>query len=491
MNVAAILGEHARDRPEHPAVESGERIVTYQALDRMVTETAANLQAAGVGVGDVVAVMLPDSIDHLVVLYALARAGAVIFPIDISLSPKDRAATLAVVSVKAIVATKPATKAGDPAVLPIADLRRRPSRPFEAPEIGDDDPVAVIQSSGTTGAPKTFIRSHAQKREWLRRNVPGHGWTADERCLSLLQMSSTTGRNTCLAVLQAGATLVIDRSRSLDELVASVRERRVTFLKLTPGHLRQLLDYAADKTPLFPDLHGMAMGSARITQAHRLLARRRLNSNFIELYGCNEAGILTVATPADQDAYPEAVGRLAAGIEAEIVGDDGAPLPAGEVGQVRFRGPGLATGYLNNPEASARAFRDGWFYPGDLAALNEAGYLFLKGRADDVINNSGVKFYPIEVENALLEHPKVTDAAVFGWPHRKVGEVAVAAVTVTTALTFRELRAFCAQRIAAYKVPWRIMFMDELPKNALGKVQKVELVNGFRQRLEKARRRRG
>jgi acyl-coenzyme A synthetase/AMP-(fatty) acid ligase len=142
---------------------------------------------------------------------------------------------------------------------------------------------------------------------------------------------------------------------------------------------------------------------------------------------------------------------------------------------------------LDDPETSAHAFRGGWFCPNDLAALNEDGYVFLKGRADDAISNSGVLFYPIEVEAALQSHPAVVEAVVFGWPHPTTGETAVAAVVTKATVSARDLRAYCAERIAPYKSPWRVMFLDELPKDALGKVQKRELEQRFRERLAKQR----
>lgn len=135
----------------------------------------------------------------------------------------------------------------------------------------------------------------------------------------------------------------------------------------------------------------------------------------------------------------------------------------------------MPTRYIDDPQATARAFKDGWFYPGDLAALNEQGYLFFKGRADDIINNAGAKFYPIEVETALLEHRAVKEAAVFRWPHNRAGEVAVACVVVDTETTERELKDFCRTRLTGYKLPYVVQILPELPKNPMGKILKREL----------------
>ena len=485
MNIADILAEHARDRAEHPAIEDGARIVTYGELEALVDAAAANLRAAGIEPGAIVAVLLEDSADHVVILCALARVGAVIFSLNSNASKNELEASLASVAVKAAITPGGRLSDNDLLWLRTKDICQPAKRSFDGKSAGDDDPVMLIQSSGTTGAPKSFVRSHADVVAWIERYTRGHGWSADDRCLSLTRMSFNVGRNISLGMLRLGATVVINRSRSYDELTALVRDKRISYLKLTPSHLVPLLDYAADKAPLFPGLRAMVVGSAPSTHAQRLLARERLTANFYEQLGSNEAGLLALALPADQDIYPDAVGRIVDGVEVQIVDDEDRLLLAGEVGQVRFRGAGYPTHYIDDAEATARAFRDGWFYPGDLASLNEEGYLFFKGRADDVINNGGAKFYPIEVEVALMAHPEVSEAAVFGWPHARFGEVAVACVVANSKISKKDLQTFCRQRIAGYKVPQIIEVMAELPKNAMGKILKQDLKIVIQRSLEK------
>ncbi|MCZ6846295.1 MAG: class I adenylate-forming enzyme family protein [Alphaproteobacteria bacterium] len=475
MNIAEILSEHARDRARHPAIEDGERVVTYGLLDSLVDAAAANLHAAGIQPGDIVAVLLEDSADHLIILCALARAGAVIFSLNSNASKVELETSLASVAVKAVITSGQRLPHREVLWLTAPDICQPAAQTFVGNSAGDDDPVMLIQSSGTTGAPKTFLRSHADVVAWIERYAHGHGWRADERCLSLTRMSFNVGRNVSLGMLRLGATVVVNRSRTHDELAALVRDKRISYLKLTPVDLIPLLDYAADKAPLFPGLRAMVVGSAPTTHVQRLLARERLTANCYEQLGSNEAGLMALALPEDQDAYPDAVGRIVEGVEAQIVDDEDRPLPAGEVGQVRFRGAGYPTRYLDDAQATARAFRGGWFYPGDLAALNEEGYLFFKGRADDVINNGGAKFYPIEVEIALLAHPDVREAAVFGWPHTRFGEVAVACVVTNSRISIQDLQTFCKQRLAGYKVPEIIEVKGELPRNAMGKILKREL----------------
>ncbi len=475
MNIADILSEHARDRAGHPAIEDGARVVTYGELDDLANAAAANLQVAGIEPGDTVAVLLEDSADHLIILCALARAGAVAFSLNLNVSKAELASSLSSVAVKAVITFGGRLFDNDLLWLRAGDICQSASPPFDGKITGDDDPLMLIQSSGTTGAPKSFLRSHAELAEWIARYTRSHGWAADERSLSLIRMSFNVGRHIAFGMLRLGATVVISHARNHDELAVLVSGKRVSYIMLTPSHLIPLLSYAAGKTPLFPALRAMVVVSAPITHAQRLLARERLTPNFIEQLAANESGLLTLAFPVDQDTYPDSVGRVVAGIEAQVVDDEDRPLPAGEVGLTRFRGTGYPTHYLDDEQATARAFRGGWFYPGDLCALNGDGYLFFKGRADDVINNGGAKFYPIEVEAALMQHPKVSEAAVFGWPHARFGEVAVACVVVNSAISTEDLKMFCRQKISGYKVPQIIEVMAELPRNAMGKILKFAL----------------
>jgi acyl-CoA synthetase (AMP-forming)/AMP-acid ligase II len=480
MNIVDILSDHARNRPDHPAIEDGARIVTYGALDGLVDGAAANLQAAGIEPGDIVAIALEDSADHLIILCALARVGAVIFSQNPFASEAELEKSLATAPVSAVISSEPSLPNSKMLWLRAQDVCRPASGPFVQSGIGGSNPLVLIQSSGTSGKPKSFLRSHAEVAVWARRHTYNQGWSPEERCLSLVRLSFNMGLHNALGMLQLGATNVINRPRSHDELVVLVNERHVSYLYLTPSHLVPLLEYAADKAPLFPNLRMMVVASAPTTHAQRLLARERICANTCEAMGANEAGLLTFASPADQDAHPEAVGRIVVGVEgveAQIVDDDDQPLAAGEIGQIRYKSTGYPSHYLDDPEATARAFRGGWFYPGDLAALNEEGYLFFKGRADDIINNAGAKFYPIEVETVLMAHPHVNAAAAFGWPHSKLGEVAVACVSVTSEITAKDLQSFCKQKIAGYKVPAIIEIMDELPRNGMGKILKTELTD--------------
>jgi acyl-CoA synthetase (AMP-forming)/AMP-acid ligase II len=276
-------------------------------------------------------------------------------------------------------------------------------------------------------------------------------------------------------MLHVGATVIFGRARRVAELFEEIREKAITSMELTPSHLRPILANAADKPgPLIPNVT-IAVGSATLYPEEKRATRERLTPRLIEDYATNEAAPLTMAHPRDQERFPDSVGRLVEEIEAEVVDDRDRPLPHGKVGRIRFRGPCFPDGYFMDPEATARHFRGGWFYPGDLASIDAEGYVFLKGRADDTIDHGGVRYYPAEVEAVLLSHPAVAEAAVIGWPDKRLGEVGVAFIVRDAPVDQPSLKAFCRERITEFKVPKHFVFIEAMPKTETGKARKGEL----------------
>jgi acyl-coenzyme A synthetase/AMP-(fatty) acid ligase len=475
MNFTEVLQMHALQQPLRPAIIDGPTTVTYRELDALVSVVAANLRRAGIDVGDVVAVTLKDSSEYLIVMLALARTGAVMTGIESELPAADRREAAESTRTKAIVIGAPQDAIDGVQTVELAQLFQRTETVSSVPALGDDHPLTVVQSSGTTGTPKSFYWTHAAMRAQAIRHEKSFGWTAHDRYLAVVKMAFFWERELCFVLFHIGATVIVSRAPSPGRLADEARRHSVSILALTPSHLNMLLQLPMTEFPAFPTVRTLVVGSAPLAHERRLAVRAKLTPHFCEQLGTNEAGLLVLGTPADQDAEPAAIGRLAAGIEAQVVDQAGQPVPPGTVGLVGFRGPAFPTGYIDNPEATARGFRGGWFYPGDLAAIDARGFFHFKGRADDVINNQGAKFYPIEVEKVLLSHPAIAEAAVVGWPHPVLGEAAVAFVVVREPVTRLELEEFCLARLARFKQPAWYVFAKELPRNRNGKILKRQL----------------
>lgn len=481
MNLVDALTSHARNRPSARAIVDGERGVTYRELHALVGAAALRLSRAGLGAGDPVGVAVNDPIDHLVILHALAWIGAIIVSLPISSTAAERAELATIFELRAIIAEAGAEPVAAVPVIGIDPSWRRASDDtFPSPVDGGARPLLIVTTSGTTGESRGVLISHAQMIARLRANAASFGVCAADRYLSVVSVSLNVGRTFCLLALHLGATAIIHAmGQSVEQSLAAIARDRITWMFLVPPQLRQLLAHDGPPGLLLPTVRVLNTGGGLLGREERIAIRERLTPHLYESYGANEVSLLAVATPEDQILRPDAVGRIIAGVEAEIVDDDDRPVPPGGTGHIRLRGRGFPTGYHRDPEASAAAFRDRWFYPGDIAVIDEQGYVHLRGRRDDRINHAGLKVYPGEIESCLLEHPAVVEAAVVAAPAPEVQEVPVAFVVIRSTVPESDLIAFCRQRLAKYKVPRRVFHISMLPRNDAGKVVKAVLLDAL------------
>jgi len=262
-----------------------------------------------------------------------------------------------------------------------------------------------------------------------------------------------------------------------EELCEAVRRHRISSLFLVPTLIRRLMVLPDAKLAPLKGLRLLLSSGSALHPDERREIRRRVCPQFIEYYSSTEGGGVSFLTPEDPDAFAASVGRPVFGVDVECVDESHRPLPAGRVGRIRYRGPAVAEGFWNDLEATRESFRDGWWYPGDLGMTDEHGYLYLKGRAKDMIIRGGVNIYPAEIEAVLQAHPAVADATVVGWPSREFNEEIAAFVILKTMDCAKpeDLRHLCREKLAPYKVPREVFVVQEFPRNTLGKVIKSEL----------------
>jgi acyl-CoA synthetase (AMP-forming)/AMP-acid ligase II len=484
MNLADALAHHVRARPDRPAIVAGARVVLYRDLDGLVRRWAAHLAALGLRQGEVVGIALKDTIEHLVALYAAARMGAVSLPMDWRWTEAEKEA-VATHFGAALVLAEPGTPAlpglrclaVDDAFL--ASVEGAPADlPFPSGPDCAEMPLLLSLSSGTTGRPKGPAVTHLQflRRFWT--HWIDLGLNAREIYVSATPMYFGGGRTFGMSLLFSGGTVVLfPPPYKPQELAAEIEKRNATSAFLVPTLLRRLLDLPEEDCAPIRRMRLLLSSGAPLHPWERHAILRKLCAGFHEYYASTEGGGVSLLRPEDMAVHEDSVGRPVFGVEVAILDDDGNPLPPGEVGRLAYRGPGVARGFHNDPEASAEAFRDGWFLPGDLAAVNAAGYVFLKGRRKDMIIRGGVNIYPAEIEAVLLSDPRIAECAVVGWPSKELGEeVAAFVVPRGEAPAEAELIATCAARLAPYKVPRAVFAIVDLPRNSAGKVLKPELV---------------
>jgi acyl-coenzyme A synthetase/AMP-(fatty) acid ligase len=303
------------------------------------------------------------------------------------------------------------------------------------------------------------------------------------RFLCTMPLYYSGGRNSCLAHLLRGDCVVLYPSVfSPAEYVEVVARHRITVAGLVPSVVRQLLA-AAGEEPLLPGLAKLFSTGAPLHADEKRAATRKLTPHFHERYGTAETMVISMLRPGDFAERAESVGQPHSLAAVEVVDERDQPQAVHEIGRLRFRGPGMASPVGKSAEAN---FRDGWYYPGEIARLDAAGYIYLVGRSSEVIMRSGAKVHPAEVERVLCEHPRVVEAAVLGHG-RDAGaggeQEVVAFVQPQGALTVGELLVHCRIRLTPHKVPRKILIVPALPRNTAGKIDKLALAELLRGQL--------
>lgn len=483
--VSDVLSRSAARVPRREAVRFADRRWTYAELDDLVTRAAGYLLSLGLGKGDRVAAYGKNSDAYLVGFLACARAGLVHVPVNYNLSGEDLAYLLDQ-SGSEVVLADPALAAevpGERRVIPLRDnenslLTRASSGavPTLEVEVSDDDLAQLLYTSGTTSRPKGAMMTHrALVHEYLSCIV-GLDLTEDDDPLHvmplyhsaqmhvfLLPWLAVGARNTILEVPEPGEVL---RRLSGDG-------HRAFFAAPT-------LWVALANHPAFEPLPALrkAYYGASIMPGPVLQRLREAmpELGFYNCFGQSEiAPLATILRPEDHDARPDSAGRAALFVELRVVSESGEDVAPGELGEVVYRSPQLCLGYWDKPEETEEAFRGGWFHSGDLVRIDEEGYLYVVDRIKDVINTGGVLVASREVEDALYTHPAVAEVAVIGVPDDKWIEAITAFVVSKEDVTEEELRAHARTKLSAFKVPKAIRFVEELPRNASGKILKREL----------------
>jgi acyl-CoA synthetase (AMP-forming)/AMP-acid ligase II len=476
VNIADALAHHARSKPDEPAIVAGERTILYRDLDTLVRRFAARLIALGLRQGDTLGIALRDTPEHLLALYAAARMGALALPMDWRWTVAERAAIATHFSAKLLLAEPDAEAVpGVPAVA-VDHAFLTAAEDTRAPVGAASLPLVLSLSSGTTGRPKGPVITHAQfiRRMWT--HWIDLGLNADQTYVSATPLYFGGGRTFAVSQLFAGATVVLfPPPWRPEEFIAEAARRNATAAFLVPTQLRRLLELPDETLAPVRALRLLLSSGAPLFPHERIAIRDRLCAGFCEYYASTEGGGVSLLRPADIEAHADSVGRPVFGVEVAILDADGKQLPQGAEGRLAYRGPGVAIGFHNDPEASREAFVDGWFLPGDLAVLDAAGFVTLRGRAKDMIIRAGVNIHPAEIESVLLGDPRVAEAAVVGWPSASRGEEVAAFVVARETVREDELLAACRARLASYKVPKAVFFRAALPRNSSGKVIKSTL----------------
>ncbi|MET8573246.1 acyl-CoA synthetase [Streptomyces sp. NPDC005012] len=488
--VDAVLRRSARRTPGRVAVDYADRSWTYAELDDAVSRAAGVLRSEGLEPGDRVASYGHNSDAYLIGYLACARAGLVHVPVNQNLTGDDLEYLLDQ-SGSALVLADPAIAGRLPAgarVLPLRDgddsllARLVSAAPYDGPGPGAEDLAQLLYTSGTTALPKGAMMTHrALVHEYLSA-VTALGLDAEDRPVHSLPLYHSAQMHVfLLPYLAVGAHNTILDAPDGDRLFDLIEAGRADSVFAPPTvwiALANRPDFATrDLGALRKAFYGASIMPVPVLER---LRERLPGLAFHNCFGQSEIGPLAmVLGPDEHDGRMDSCGRPVLFVEARVVDEDGKDVPDGTPGEIVYRSPQLCEGYWEKPEETQEAFRDGWFHSGDLAVRDAEGYHIIVDRVKDVINSGGVLVASRQVEDVLYTHPRVAEAAVVGLPDERWIEAVTAFVVPRGEVTEEELVAHAKERLASFKAPKRVVLVDELPRNASGKILKRELRDRF------------
>jgi O-succinylbenzoic acid--CoA ligase len=473
MSEGGPVRQGASRWPEAEALTFAGRRWTYRTLDAEVGRWVAALQGRGVGRGDRVVVLSTNHAACVFLFFALGRLGAVLAPLNARLTPAELAPLREEVSPRLTLALGSLADRlpGSEPLETWADAVKVPSPECEPLE--ESAPRVVLFTSGTTGRPKGAVLTEGNFRASARCSAANLGAHPAPRWLGTLPLFHVGGLAMLTRCAYEGGCLLLQDRFDAEAVNRAIDTEGVTHASFVATTLERVLDERGDRP--MPESFRLALIGGGPVPAPLLARARAARLLALQTYGLTEAcSQVTTERPAEADG--RTAGPALPGLEVRVVGLGGEVLGPGREGDIEVRGPTVMAGYLNRPEATREALRDGWLRTRDVGVLDERGRLTVLSRRTDLIVRGGENLYPVEIETVLAAHPAVREVAVVGVADARWGEVPVAFVVLRPGHALPgELDAWCRRSLAGFKVPARFLALEALPRNAMGKVERTVL----------------
>lgn len=497
-NVGQILSERARLSSEIEAIVdlARNRRIDYATLNARTNALATIFHEEGVKKGDRVAILMSNSHVYMEAYFALAKIGAIAVLLNWRLTPaeleyivQDCSASTLIFSedLESLVeALKPLASTVKCWMKEDADLDARmeaASKKEPQVEIAPDDAVFIMYTSGTTGKPKGAVMTHGASVAWHYSAMATADTRYRERCYTVAPLFHIGGIGVVTSAIHRGMTNVIDQMFDPGRVWRMIAREKIGSTFLVPAMLNFMLKHEEAWTHDHSHLRGIMCGAAPVPVS-LIEAFTSRGVDIHQVYGATEThGGICLMTPEKASEKAGSTGRPYYGLEVRVVDEDGHDVPPGVPGEVITRGPHVLREYWNKPEETAKSFKDGWFYLGDVAEVDADGFIYIKDRSKDMVISGGENIYPAEVENVLLSHQDVAEVAVIGQPSEKWGESVCAVVVPKPDVDVdglqQELMAISAEKLASYKRPKAFEFIGEIPRNPSGKALKRVLRERF------------
>ncbi|MEK3936842.1 AMP-binding protein [Sporosarcina sp. FSL W7-1349] len=497
--ISTILKEGLQKNPHKIAIYEKDKAFSYEELDQRIGQLAEGMKKSlRLEQGDVLAIQASNRIEFVWTLYACWRLGVAVTTMNPALKPDEIKHQLENSNAKCFFyenscKEKAAEAMRNMEIHPVQVLLDGPvneseirfsslfiGRGISEQEIDQDAVALIIYTSGTTGKPKGVLLTHRNVVSMIHGVIESlHLQESDRSYLILPLFHVNSIHFTLSAPIYLGASVVLTNRFDPNEFLRNVEQFKPTYTVGVPTVYKLLADLPSEeiqKYDLSPLKFGLC-GGAPLTESEFHRFQQNYPFQFLEAWGLSEAAACSTSNPLHGTQKIGSIGIPLPGQQVKVVDEQGGEVPRGERGELIVKGDVVMAGYLNNPEATEEALRDGWLYTGDIGYEDEDGYFYLVGRKKDVIIRGGINIYPKQIEEVLYEISSIKEAAVVGIPDEKYGEEVVAYVSVheSDQLSEEAIITYCKEKMANYKCPVKIYFLDALPKNSVGKIVKHEL----------------
>ena len=502
MNLANYLENTARKYPDKTAVRHEGKSIDYEGLNSRCDQLANGLKKLGVAAGDRCMVMMPNSIQVIIIYYALAKLGAVIVPVNFLFKRQELEHILSDAKPKVFIGAEPyldeidaAMQSGFKPAVTIADGGPGKShflelnsvfsnqKDFEPYPVQGNDSLTILYTSGTTGVPKGVMLTHNNHASEARILAKMRGELAPEVVvIGVLPLYHIYGITSVINVsIYAGLTIELLTHFDPDKVIEIVQSEKQTIFFGVPTMYNRLIQVALQSPPTHSSLKFCVSGGSSLPVEFLHRFEKLMSTKIFEGYGLTEAPVC-VENPYGGVSKPGSIGLPIPEFSAKIIDDDGNDVPIGENGELLIKGPGVMKGYLNRPDETAKTIRDGWLHTGDIARMDADNYIYIVDRKKDLVIRGGYNVYPREIEEVMYQIPEILEVAVFGMPHDDFGEEVAAVVVLQEEARIEpeEIKDFVKQRVAPYKYPRIIhIVQNSLPKSGTGKILKKEIRKKF------------
>jgi long-chain acyl-CoA synthetase len=490
-NIPELLKQRVSAAPDKPFLfsEADGREFTYAEFEAAVNRTARLLASTGVGKGDVVSLLLPNSVEYVIAYFACWQIGALAGPINSLLKAQEIEYVISNSEAKALLVNSEFL----PIIETIRDRLKVVTFDNEAqatssisetetprPEISSEDEAIIIYTSGTTGKPKGCLLTHGNVIANARQISSWLGFTEADRLLTMMPLFHMNAVSvTTMSALYAGGSTVVSQKFSASRFWQIISDYQITSFGSVATMLSMLLTTYPEGVPVglnTRQLRFAMCGSAPVPAEVLRRFEETFNCLVIEGYGLSESTCRSTFNPPDKRRRPGSCG-VPIGNEMRVVDEEDREVPDGELGEIVLRGENILKGYYKNDLANATAFRNGWFHTGDIGYRDADGFYYIVDRKSDMIIRGGENIYPREIDEVLYQHPDIHAAAVVGVPDELYGEEVAAVVVLKDGAktSEQEVIDYCKARLADFKCPKTVRFLDDIPKGPTGKLLKREL----------------